>query len=328
MDFRWRDGDRTIRFGRGTVAEAPDLLGDDYVVLTTERGRDAAPAVVEGARAVHLVAPGRVDELAGDLLDEVDGELLVALGGGRVIDVAKALADADPERRRRVAAIPTTLSAAEMTRVHRKARGAAQDTPGVRAAIVLNDPALSASQPADGLAASAANALGHAVEGSLTSLASPVPVLAARDAARQIAEARADSDEPDRDRLALGALLAGYAIDAAWYGVHHVVAQTLVRLAGAGHGPANAALLPHSVGFLRERASSGLLRLDEAAGQSVEELAAALAERAGATRLADLGVEASQLDELAAATDGRPELTLIGAPVTRDEVRTLLGRAL
>ena len=57
------------------------------------------------------------------LRPEITGELLVALGGGRVIDVAKALAAADPPRR--VAAIPTTLSGAEMTAVHRHVAGVA-----------------------------------------------------------------------------------------------------------------------------------------------------------------------------------------------------------
>jgi len=43
---------------------------------------------------VHEVRSGRVDEIAGALLADVEGELLVALGGGRVIDTAKALAAA------------------------------------------------------------------------------------------------------------------------------------------------------------------------------------------------------------------------------------------
>ena len=70
--------------------------------------------MVAAAAAVHHVGPGPVDELAGELRDRVSGTLLVALGGGRVIDVAKALAAAagPPVR---AAAIPTTLSAAEMT---------------------------------------------------------------------------------------------------------------------------------------------------------------------------------------------------------------------
>ncbi len=83
-----------------------------------------------------------------------------------MIDVAKALAAADPPRR--VVAIPTTLSGAEMTPIHRQAAGASQSSPGVRPTVVINDPVLSASQPVDELARSAANALGHAIEGPLT----------------------------------------------------------------------------------------------------------------------------------------------------------------
>ena len=247
-DFTWRDGERIVRFGRGALAEAPDLLGDGYVLLTTPRAAASAPAVVDGAAAVHHVPAGRVDEVAGDLHDAVAGDLLVALGGGRVVDVAKALAAA---RGAGAAAIPTTLSAAEMTRGHRHARGVDPATPRVRPRVVLNDPALSASQPAGELAASAANALGHAIEGTLTPRASPVPVLAAREAARLLAH------EDDRDALALGALLSGYVIDSTGYGLHHVLAQTLARFAGVWHGPANAAMLPHTTVALRERAPDG-----------------------------------------------------------------------
>jgi len=180
--FRWQDGERLIVFGRGTLADASGLIGSGYTLLTTRRAAAQAPKLSDAAAAVHEVGPGRVDEIAGELRAHITGELLVALGGGRVIDVAKALAAADPPRR--VAAIPTTLSGAEMTAVHRHAVGVATDAPRVRPAIVINDPDLSASQPVPELAASALNGLGHAVEGPLTPLASPVPNLAAVTAAR------------------------------------------------------------------------------------------------------------------------------------------------
>jgi alcohol dehydrogenase class IV len=286
-DFTWRDGERIVRFGRGALAEAPDLLDDGYVLLTTQRAQASAPAVVAGAAVVHHVPTGRVDEVAGDLLERVEGDLLVGLGGGRVVDVAKALAAA---RGVDAAAIPTTLSAAEMTRGHRHARGVDPATPRVRARIVLNDPALCASQPAAELAASAANALGHAIEGPLTPGASPVPVLAAREAARLLAH------EDDRDALALGALLAGYVIDSTGYGLHHVLAQTLARFAGVWHGHANAAMLPHTTVALRRRAPEALAALDAAAGVEMEALARRLANHAGAQQLRDLGVTEEALE--------------------------------
>jgi len=309
VDFTWMDGPRTIRFGRGALTDAPDLLGEGYALLTTERARASAPAVVARARSVHLLGGGFVDQLARDLLDAVDAELVVALGGGRVVDTAKALAAARPGRR--AAAIPTTLSAAEMTWVHRHAAGVPAGTPHVRPEVVINDPALSASQPAPELAASAANALAHAVEAPLTHRASPVPTLAAHQAIRLTARAVAAGEAPGdgaRDELALAALLSGYAIDAAWYGLHHVLSQTLVRVGGAGHGPANAAMLPVTARALRERFPHELAAQDEAAGRPLEELARVLRDRAGLAGVRSAGVERSALAACARAAAARSEL--------------------
>ena len=74
-------------------------------------------------------------------------------------------------------------------------------------------------------------------------------MLVAREAERLIVAAwqREDLGDSERDQLALASLLAGYVIDAAWYGFHHILAQALVRGAGIGHGAANAALLPHTI---------------------------------------------------------------------------------
>lgn len=323
--FRWQDGDRLVRFGRGSVAEAPELVGEGYALLTTERALGFAPDLRAPAASLHHVPPGRVDEVAAGLRPAVSGELLVALGGGRVIDVAKALAAADPPRR--VAAIPTTLSAAEMTSLHRHAAGVSSDTRRVRPAIVVNDPGLSASQPTEALAASAANALGHAVEAPLSALANPVCTLAAHAGGRLLRDGLVEAGEPDRDRLALGALLAGYAIDGAGYGLHHVMSQTAVRLAGIGHGPANAILLPHTLPALARRSPEGIARLAEALGADPVSVAEALVERTGALRLRELGVTRERLDECAAAAAARFELSLTPPAADRDELRAIYEAA-
>lgn len=322
--FRWHDGERVIVFGRGALAQAGELIGTGYTLLTTERAGAQAPDLVAAAAAVHHVGLGRVDELSAALRTSVEGDLLVALGGGRVIDVAKALAAADP--RRRAAAIPTTLSGAEMTAIHRHATGVPADAPRVRPAIVLNDPALSASQAGPELAASALNALGHAVEGPLTPLSNPVATLAALEAARMIAAGFA-AGEPERDALALGALLAGYVIGSTGYGLHHVLAQTLVRFAQIGHGPANAIMLPHSTEALERRFPEALQQLAIALGEDPGPLAARLCELTGATRLGELGVTEEQLDRCAEEAAARPELHMTPPAADRAELRALFGAA-
>jgi alcohol dehydrogenase class IV len=326
--FRWQDGDRVVVFGRGRLAEAEALLGGDYVLLTTPRAAAAAPEVVDRATAVHQVPSGWVDELAGDLRGHVQGELLVALGGGRVVDTAKALAACDPPRR--VAAIPTTLSGAEMTPIHRHATGVPPSTPRVRPAIVLNDPDLSASQSPTDMAQSAGNALGHAVEGPLTPLTNPVAALAAIRAA-QLLDAGSSSAEPDaeaRDRLALGALLAGYVIGSTGYGLHHVTSQTLVRFAGIGHGAANTIMLPVTLQALERRFPDGFLgELRDALGRDPAALAERLHQLGGVTTLRDAGVTDEQLDHCVSEAAARAELQMTPPPADEAELRELYQAA-
>ncbi len=316
-DFTWRDSDRVIRFGRGAIDDAPSLLGEGYTLITTARALRAAPRLAQRAAVVHELSPGYVEDTAGALLDEVGGELLVALGGGRVIDTAKALGAA---RSIKVAAIPTTLSAAEMTRVHRQARGADPSSGYTRAQIVINDPALSASQPLAELAASAGNSLGHAVDGACTTRASPVPTMAAHEAARLLNAALPEAAEPDHDALALGALLSGWAIDSTWYGLHHVCAQTLVRVGPTGHGQANVVLLAHTAAALRRRAPATLDALDRAAGGSIEAIARRFAALAGAEHLSELGVEHDALERCAQAAGSRAELDLTPPRASHNEL--------
>ena len=316
--FRWHDGDRLVRFGRGALADAPELLDDGYTLLTTARAQATAPALGDHADAIHHVGPGKVDEIAAELRPSVQAELLVALGGGRVIDTAKALAAADPPRR--VAAIPTTLSAAEMTTLHRHAGGVAPGTARVRPRTVINDPILSASQPDQELAASAGNALAHALEATLTTLANPPATLSALAGARLLVRGF-DPEDLDRDGLALGALLAGHASDSALYGLHHVMSQTLARHTAVGHGPANVIMLPHTMRALHRRVPDALDRFGEAIDDDPPSAAARLAKSFGSVRLRELEVTAEELGACADAAIERPELAL--TPPAPDRIELL-----
>jgi alcohol dehydrogenase class IV len=326
--FDWRDGERLIRFGRGVAADAVAALGGPgYQLFTTSRAGAVLPAVAEAAAGVHHVAAGEVPELAAAALEETRGDgRIVALGGGRVIDVAKAVAAARGVRSgdeasgrgrcARAMAIPTTLSGAEMTRGHRHALGVPDETPRVRCAVVVCDPELAASQPFEELVASACNALGHAVEAPCTVSANPVATLAAGEAARLLIGAF-DGDEPDREALALGALLAGYALDGTGLGLHHVMAQTLVRRGLAGHGQANAVLLPHTAAALRRRCAEGVS--DDAV--------------AGAARLLDLSgarvvASEAEIDACVEAAAARSELAATPPVAGREELRGIYAAAL
>lgn len=267
------------------------------------------------------VPHGGVPEAAAAVREGVGGRPVVALGGGRVIDSAKAIGGADGVP---VAAIPTTLSGAPITRIHRMPAGV-DEFNLVRPSLVVADPGLMASQPMPGLAASAMNSLAHATESLYTPFANPVAELTALRAAALFARGLADPRAPRRADLALAALLGSWAMGTTGYAVHHVVCQTLVRVAGTPHAETNAVMLPHTVRFMAMRAPNAIEALRKAVGGDVADLAAL----AGPTTLTELGADPSKLDEVAQAAAGRAELhnTPGGAP-SAERLRTYVEAAL
>jgi alcohol dehydrogenase class IV len=322
-DFTWRDGERLIRFGEGAAAEAGALLDqlgfEGYVLLTTPRAE--APELAAAAAAKVHVPSGRVDEIAGELLREAGatrGAPVVALGGGRVVDTAKAIAGATGAR---CAALPTTLSGAEMTGFHRLPAGV-EGARMVRPALVVADPALMAVAPPELLAASAMNALAHAMEALYTPLANPVTSMAALRATELLARGLTE-DPPGREALSLGALLAGYASGSTGIAIHHAVCQTIVRSAGTPHAETNAVMLPHSARFMEGRAPEAVAAFEAAAGD-LDVLAA----RSGHTRLGNLGVREEQLPAVAATVLDHPLLGNTPSPPSEEELVSLLRAAL
>jgi maleylacetate reductase len=279
--------------------------------------------VAKAAGTVLHVPAGPVPDAAATVRSGVEGRPLVALGGGRVIDSAKAIGGAD---RLPVAAIPTTLSGAEMTHFHRMPAGV-DEWSLVRPSLVIASPELMASQPMPGLAASAMNAMAHAIEALYTPLANPVAEDAALRSVTQLGLGLA----LDPRTLPLGAILAGYAADSAGFAVHHAVCQTIVRVLGTPHALTNAIMLPHFVRMMESRAPDAMELVSAALGNPQvppSATIAALSAQTGVTRLSELGVDPSALDGVVEATLQHPALGNTPDPPGRDELREVLERAL
>jgi|tagenome__1003787_1003787.scaffolds.fasta_scaffold20853934_1 alcohol dehydrogenase class IV len=303
--FTWRDGDRTIVYGEEAVGALRRLGWDSGLTLLT------TPRADPGIMPALMVGEGQVPDLAARLLPEAVGGRLLAWGGGRVIDTAKAIASVTGAR---VGAVPTTLSGAEMTSLHRKIAGREQG-PSVRPLLVIGDPALMCSLREPALRASALNALAHGVEALYGPRANPVATIVALRGAQLIAEG---------DR-ALGALLCAYAVDSAGYAVHHVLSQTTVRVAGTGHAETNAAVLPATITVMLQRAPDAMADLATALEVSTGDLVARVDELGGHARI-DLDTTAREA--VADAALRRPELAdTPGAEMTRDELLSMLAMA-
>jgi alcohol dehydrogenase class IV len=328
-NFTWRDGERLIVFRRGALGDAPDLLRangwGEFELLSTARALATAPSELSATASVHEVPSGGVPDAAASIVDAVRGPDIVALGGGRVVDVAKAIAAI---REGRVCAIPTTLSGAPMTTVHRFPEG--HDAPRlVRPALVLADPDAMTSPPENQLHATAMNALAHGAESLYTPLANPVATMAALRGAELIATAL-DQERADRDRdaLALGAILCGYAVDATGFAVQHVLCQTLVRVCGTPHADTYAAVLPRTMELMRDRASTAIAALAEALGTDPERIGERIEALAGGrVRLGELGADRELLGRVVEVAMERPELARTPDPPSAAELTQLLESA-
>ena len=339
-DFVWRDAGRTVVFRRGGVAQAREVLREqgveEFELLSTERALTGAGGLADAASGIHLVAPGQVPAAAAALTgalappshaeEGVRVRPLVALGGGRVVDVAKAIGAVSGAE---VIAIPTTLSGAPMTAIHRLPEGAEERARGlVRPSLVVGDPEAMTGQEESELRASAMNALAHGADTLYQPLSNPVSEMTALRGAGLIANALDQRrEERDRAALALGSLLCGYAIDSAGFALHHLICQTLVRVCGTPHAETNAAVLPHAVALLAERAPEPYEDLAAALGTERGGLQGRIEELGRPRPLGELGGNESKLGEAIDAMLERPELARVPGGVSRDDLERLVRKA-
>ena len=331
-DFTWRDAERTIVFRAGALGDSPEILAggiwERFELLTTPRALGAAPVELAArAEVLHQVEPGEVPDLAAAILDKVRNPTLVALGGGRVIDTAKAVAAV---RGGRVCAIPTTLSGAEITSGHRLPAGRENQAPRhVRPVLVIADPFEMTTLDDRRLRASAMNALAHGAEALYVPAANPVASLAALRGAELIAAALDERPgERDRTGLALGAILCAYALGETGFALHHVVSQTLVRMLGTPHAETNATMLPRTMEMMWPRAPDEIAALARALGAEPDEIRLRIESLGGGPRsLGDLGAKPDRLESARNAMLQRSEWSNTPDPPGPEELRRMLEDA-
>lgn len=332
MNFVWRDAGRVVVFRDSGLHDAPQLLAEHgfepFELLSSARHLSAAGQLADAAAAVHEVPTGAVPEAAGDLLDVVAApRRLVALGGGRIIDTAKAVASVTGAQ---VAAIPTTMSGAEMTGIHRLPAGAeSRVTAMVRPSLAIVEPSLMTSAPEPELRTSSMNALAHGADSLYTPFANPVSQMTALRGAELIASSLdQDPAERDRDSLALGSLLCGYAIDSGAFAIHHVICQTLVRICGCPHAGTNAAILPRALAYVAPRAPDNLGPLASVLQTEPDSIEERVLQLGGdPPGLGQIGAERDKLDQALDSMLLRPELAFTPEPLDRDELRRLIESA-
>ncbi|MEL7340594.1 MAG: maleylacetate reductase [Bacteroidota bacterium] len=248
-----------VQFGAGSLAKLPHILGRGNVLaIASPRGMQAlAPYIGTTWRTFDEVVPQvpqwLVDK-ASKRLDKID--VVLALGGGSAIGLAKALAlqsDFLP-----IVAIPTTYSGSEMTNIY----GISQDgqkTTGrddkVQPKVVIYDPVLTQSLAFRAAATSALNALAHLMEASYAFDRNPVSFHLALQGIHeiiggleQLIEAKTLTPAAN-EQLLLGAYLGGKCLGEVSMALHHKCAHVLGGSFGLEHALVHSVLQPYVLAY-------------------------------------------------------------------------------
>jgi alcohol dehydrogenase class IV len=256
-----------VVFGAGTaqhgLADEVSRLGVKRVlVVVAEHERELATRlsaslrerVVDTFTQVRPHVPRQVAKDALALALRSDADALLSIGGGSTTGTAKAIA---LEAALPIIAVPTTYAGSEMTPVwgmttaERKTTGRSLD---VLPKVVIYDPELTFSLPADITAPSAMNALAHCVEAFYAPQANPITSLVAEEGLRAIVRSVPIAvREPDnldaRSGLLYGAYLAGSAFAAAGGALHHKICHVLGGAYDLPHAETHSAVLSQVVAF-------------------------------------------------------------------------------
>ncbi|MEA2650817.1 MAG: hypothetical protein QOI85_538, partial [Chloroflexota bacterium] len=268
-----------VEFGADALAGLPDAVGERDCILVTSAGMASRGALreIEAGLADRIVAtfsdvlPNPTIAsctMAFDALQGVEAGLLVALGGGSVIDTAKALAAQrahpsgpgwlaghlrdgrpfpEPFVPPAIIAIPTTAgTGSEVTMWatiwdDESATKRSISHPFLYPEAALLDPALTHSVPRATTVPAAFDALSHAMEAIWNRAANPVSDALAMRAIRLIPGAlprvlESPDDARAREALMSAALLAGLAISSTRTALAHSISYPLTAERGLPHG--------------------------------------------------------------------------------------------
>ncbi|QLJ52645.1 MAG: iron-containing alcohol dehydrogenase, class IV [Candidatus Fermentimicrarchaeum limneticum] len=276
-----------IIFGRGSIDRVWENVDKKKVLLVTgksgfreQTARKIRKQLGSAEIAVYdKVEPNptyqNVDE-GVELVSDARSQMIIALGGGSVIDAAKLIAllavnEGDAydyafrgkkiERKGLpLLAIPTTAGTgsevtpfAVISDKEKKLKAPVRNR-YLFPKVAVVDPQLTASMPKELTANTGADALAHALEALWSKKAGPITDYLALRAVKIIFEnLKKACDEPQnievREEMSLASLLGGMAISNAWTGPAHAISYPFTTHFGVAHGNACSLTLPEVMEF-------------------------------------------------------------------------------
>jgi alcohol dehydrogenase len=291
--------------GPGALARLPwviSQLGSNRPVIVTDPGLVKAGILSQVLKALGAevptftdVEPDPPDTLVArcsDFLRSQGADLVIGLGGGSAIDVAKLAAvmlgnegqasdyygvEKVPNPGAPFVAIPTTAgTGSEVTPAAVFSDTATHTKKGVRSSVLqpkaaILDPLLTLSVPPAVTAATGIDALTHAIEAYTSRDCTMLNQFFAEKAvfliSRHLYAAYSNgSSVTDREGMLMGSYLAGLSFAIANVAAVHAIAQTIGGLYPVPHGVANAVMLPYVMEFNQSHCADKYARIGELMG--------------------------------------------------------------
>lgn len=333
-----------VIFGPGCIdkleQEVAALGAERALILSTaEQSTDAERIASQlGSRAAGVFngavmhVPAGVVTIGLSHAARLSADLLIAIGGGSTIGLAKAMA---LETNLPILAIPTTYAGSEMTPIYGITQDGEKRTGKSRNVLprtVIYDPELTVGLPVSISVTSSLNALAHAAEGLYAQDTNPIHCLIAEEGIRAIADGlpgliEAPHDIERRTNLLYGAWLCGTVLGHVGMALHHKLCHTLGGSFNLPHAETHTVLLPHALAYNADAAPQAMRRIERALNSDNAPLGVhELALKNGAPiSLKQLGMQPQDLDRAAEIACANPYWN--PRPVERGALRELLQDA-
>lgn len=341
-----------ITYGRGVINQLGNIIDkEDFknVLIITDAGIVKAGLTEKLTRQLNNHNYQIFDEVktnpsvsncdrALKALCDINADVVVAMGGGSSIDVAKAACllatnggsivdyegiDTFSHDILPLVAIPTTAgTASEVTTfavITDEERQYKLTVGGVKLAPkwALIDPEVTKTLPKHITAATGLDALVHAIESYTSRMANPISKTLAREAMRRISRYLRQAvyngeNIVARENMLMGSLLAGLAFNNTRLGNCHAMSHPVSAIFGVPHGVANSILIPHVMKYNALAVPELYADIAEDLGENIDGLT--MMEKAEAAiraikklskdigipeRLSDYNVEKNQIEQMA-----------------------------
>ena len=281
MDFTFHSKPVRVLFGRGESGSLPKHLAsfNRILVIAGPRFQEqvghlqsqlGSERIVPFSKIVPHV-PQELVDVAGEVVRQVRPDAILAMGGGSAIGLAKALALGSAPGLKEcyfeegldapaIIAVPTTFSGSEQTDIWGVTTADGKTTGQsalVLPELVIYDPDLLLSLPAERAVASAMNAMAHLVEAVYAPDGNPVTRYQALQGIPAVVAGLEQLGRPGNggdaqiltpeiaENLLFGAFLGGKCLREVSMSLHHKMAHVLGGSFGCDHAVAHTVLLPH-----------------------------------------------------------------------------------